>query len=99
MGGAVVFTVDAATTVTVTILNDPSAVAGVTTVPPTAAPTTPPPSPEPPAAPPVPEPVPPSTGTLPATGGSTDAPLVLGVLLVAVGLIGNRYTSRRRPTP
>jgi LPXTG-motif cell wall-anchored protein len=98
-GGPVVFNVGSGATVTVTILNDPTAVAGVTTVPPTATPTTAPPSPQPTAAPPVPEPVPPSTGTLPATGASTDTPLALGVLLVAVGLIGIGYAVRRRPTP
>ena len=76
-----VFTVTANATVTVTITNDPSAVAVPTTAPPS--------TPEPTIAPTMP-------ATLPPTGADSDTPLILGVVLVAVGLAAVGYTTRRR---
>jgi Domain of unknown function (DUF5979) len=76
-----VFLVRPGATITITITNDPSAVAVVTAVPTS--------TPEPTGAPTMPS-------TLPPTGSSTDAPLILGVALVATGLVAIGYTSRRR---
>jgi hypothetical protein len=77
-----VFVVTENTTVTVTITNDPSAVAATTV---------PPPTPEPTAAPTMPS-------TLPPTGAGMSAPATVGVVLVAVGLVAIGYAARRRPS-
>jgi len=78
-----VFVVTANATVTVTITNDPSAVAVVTTAPPS--------TPEPTAAPTMP-------ATLPPTGAGMSGPATVGVVLVAVGLVAIGYAARRRPS-
>jgi hypothetical protein len=80
-----VFNVSSGSTVTITIVNDPTAVAVVTTVP-TSSPL---PTPEPTAGPTMP-------GTLPPTGTSSGTPAVVGLVLVAVGLVIVGYTTRRR---
>jgi len=80
-----VFVVTASARVTVTITNDPSAVAATTV------PTSPEPTPEPTAAPTLP-------GTLPPTGAGMSAPATVGVVLVAIGLVALGYTARRRPS-
>jgi Domain of unknown function (DUF5979) len=82
-----VFNVAANQSVTVTITNDPTAVAAVTTTPPT--------TPEPggsTVAPTMP-------GTLPPTGSSTNGLLIAGLALIAGGLVALGYTTRhRRPS-
>jgi hypothetical protein len=77
-----VFNVAGNGTVTVTITNDPTAVSPVSTTPTT---------PEPTAAPTMPD-------TLPPTGASADAPLALGLLLVATGLVTIGCATRQRRT-
>jgi hypothetical protein len=80
-----IFMIGATDTVTVTITNDASGVAAVTTVP-----TTPT---EPPTGPTV---APTSPGTLPPTGSSTNLPLLVGLALIAGGLVAVGYTTRLR---
>jgi hypothetical protein len=75
-----VFVVTGDQTITVTITNDPSAVAAVTTVPPT---------PEPTEAATMP-------GTLPPTGTNAHVPVAVGLVLVAAGLLTIGYAARRR---
>jgi hypothetical protein len=82
-----IFMISATDVVTVTITNDASAVAPVTTVP-TTAPTVPPTEP--------PSVAPTNPGTLPPTGAATDLPLLLGFVLVAAGLVAIGYTTRHR---
>jgi hypothetical protein len=80
-----VFTVEGNVTVSVTITNDPSAVAAVTTTPTIA----PPPPTDGTVAPTMP-------GTLPPTGGKPGQPLVIAVAFLALGSVAVVYATRRR---
>jgi hypothetical protein len=76
-----IVTVGSTSVVDVTVTNDPTGAATTTTTP---ASTT------------VPSVVPTTPGSLPPTGGETPTPLIVGVVLIAIGLVAIRYSTRKR---